>query len=122
MTSNDHETIYDRIDALTQEEVKLRADLAAVRRKRQRLKQEAGIRRLVGGRPTWMENLPPKFWIPSYTATCVMNSLEPSTEYKNVPPDLADWKLASGWREFFVNIGLTVACVIVGLQLVFLIF
>lgn len=113
--------IYDQIDQLNHKEKELRAEIAQVRRERTRLKAQCNLS-YISGRPQWIEKLPQEAWFPSFYANKILSDLNPNVEHKNVPPDLIDWARTGGVKEFLVNLGITVAVVVLGLQLIFLIF
>lgn len=120
MDVENHASIHERIAQLTSRERELKSELAALRRQRASLKARSGEVYLTE-RPQWISDLPQNFWLPTHAANKVLGGLNPNLENRNVTPDLIDWSKTSGIREFLVNIGITVAVVVVGLQLFFLI-
>ena len=116
-----YDDIYSRIDALAERERSLRAELHEIRQQRARLKSQCNYS-FISERPEWLSELPPEFWYPSHIASKVISDLSPNLRNRNVPPDLIDWQKDSGFKEFVVNLGLTLGTAIVALQLFFLLF
>jgi hypothetical protein len=112
-----YDDIYDRLNELVEKEKRLRAEMAAVRDERARLKSQLNFHDL--SKPAWVSELPEKFWYPSFYTSKVINDLHPNLDYNNVPPDLVDWAKRSGVREFIINTALGIGIAIVALQLFF---
>jgi hypothetical protein len=111
--------IYDRIAKLNSQEKELRDELVRIRTERENLKSQCNVSYLIS-RPKWVADLPREFWYPAYTASSVLNDLNPNMEQRNIAPDLTDWQKTGGLKEFVFNIGVTVVIVYFALQLVFI--
>lgn len=113
--------IYSKIDELSERERILRAELHEVRQQRAHLKSQCNYS-FISERPEWISDLPQEFWYPSHVASKIISDLSPNLRNRNVPADLVDWQKTSGFKEFVVNLGLTLGTAIVALQLFFILF
>jgi hypothetical protein len=112
-----YDNIHDRINELTNREKNLRSEISKIRQERSRLKSQCGYSFV--SRPSWMSDLPEKFWYPCYYSSKVISELSPNLDNGNVPPDLIDWARNSGLKEFFINVAMYVGVAIITLQLFF---
>lgn len=114
--------VLSRIDALNREERTLRARLANIRREREGLKNNSSAYTRLTTRPDWFNSLPKEFWLPSYTSAKVFSNLGPAQDNNTVPPDLPDWHKNSSIPEFLWNLVVSAGIIVLGWQLLLILF
>lgn len=120
-TAGEDTGVYERIEALNIKEHELRLQIAGVRKDRAALKIKSRTKHLVS-RPEWMDGLPPAFWWPSHAAATTMAATGPGLSRATSPPDLVDWQMTGGVKEFVLNVALLLGVVLGMLQLAFILF
>lgn len=113
------DAIYEKITSLNAREAELRAEIASIRRERERLKANTNMLYL-NKRPEWLADLPKEFWYPAYQAGKLIAGTTPVADSAYSPPDLADWKSRAGLVDFLLNVGITVVLVIATWQMIFI--